>query len=340
MLTVVLIFAGALAFAIGGTPLAQRAAWRTGMTDAPAERKLHQRPTPLLGGLAIYVAAVAALLLFGDRAEVTQLAGILIAATLVSFLGLWDDRRPLRPAVKLAGQLAAVGLLVVTGVRVQCCGDAAVDLAVTVLWVVAITNALNFMDNMDGLAGGVAAIAAAYIMLLALVNGQQLVAPLAAAVLGACVGFLLYNFNPARIFMGDGGSLFLGLVLAALAIKLRFPGQPVAATWMVPVLVLAVPLFDLALVVVSRVRRRVNPFTTAGMDHLSHRLVALGLTHRESALAIYLLACAAGGLAFFVSVADIATSWLVVSGTAALGLFGLWRLEFASDAPGERGERT
>lgn len=333
MLTVLLIFSGALAFAVGATPLAQRVALRSGMTDAPSARKAHERPTPLLGGVAIYAAVVLALLVFGGRAEVAQLAGILIAATLVSFLGLWDDRRPLRPAVKLGGQAAAVGVMAATGVHVQLFGNLAADLLATGLWVLAVTNAINFMDNMDGLAGGVAAIAAAYFLLLALANDQQLVAPLAAAVLGACLGFLVYNFNPARIFMGDGGSLFLGLVLAALGIKLRFPGQPLAATWVVPVLVLAVPLFDLALVVLSRSRRRVNPFTTAGTDHLSHRLVLAGLSHREAALLLYLVACAAGGLAFYVSLSGVLEAWLVLGGVMALGLWGLWLLEWRPSAP-------
>jgi UDP-GlcNAc:undecaprenyl-phosphate GlcNAc-1-phosphate transferase len=337
MLTVLLVFSGALAFAIGGTPVAQQVAWRSGMTDTPSARRVHERPTPLLGGLAIYGAVMLALLVFGDRSEVAQLAGILIAATLVSFLGLWDDRRPLRPVVKLAGQLAAVGVMVAAGVRVQLVGVVPLDVLLTVVWVVVLTNALNFMDNMDGLAGGVAGIAAAFFLLLALGNGQELVAPLAAAVLGACIGFLVYNFNPARIFMGDGGSLFLGLLLAALAIKLRFPGRPVSATWIVPVLVLAVPLFDLALVSVSRVRRGVNPFTTAGTDHLSHRLATAGLSHRQAAVAVYCLATGCGLLGVAASVGGSGLAWALLVLAALLGLAGMWLLEFAPDAPRPRG---
>jgi UDP-GlcNAc:undecaprenyl-phosphate GlcNAc-1-phosphate transferase len=122
-------------------------------------------------------------------------------------------------------------------------------------------------------------------------------------------------------------------VLAALAIKLRFPGQPVSVTWMVPVLVLLVPLFDLLLVVVSRSRRRVNPFTTGGTDHLSHRLVDAGLSHREAALLVYLAACATGGLAFFASLASPAQAWLTLAAVAMFGAWALWRLEFAPGAP-------
>jgi len=333
VLTTLLIFSGALAFAVGGTPLARRLAAHTGVMDAPSARKVHAEPVPLLGGAAIYAAVMLALLLFGERHEVAQLAGILIGATLVSFLGLWDDRWPLRPAFKLAGQLGATSVLVLSGVRVQLFGDAIADGLVTVLWVVAVTNALNFMDNMDGLSGGVAGVAAGSFLLLAVANDQLLVAPLAAALLGACLGFLVYNFNPASIFMGDGGSLFLGFALAALGIKLRFPGLPTAVTWVVPVLVLAVPLFDLALVLVSRARRGVNPFTTGGRDHLSHRLVAAGLTTREATLGLYLVGCGAGAVAILLtSYGSVLFTNLVVVAAAVVGAWALWRLELSAGA--------
>jgi UDP-GlcNAc:undecaprenyl-phosphate GlcNAc-1-phosphate transferase len=339
MLTYILVFAAAVAFAIGGTPVARRLAHRAGMTDSPSARKVHTEPTPLLGGAAIYAAVLLALLLFEDSFYVAQLVGILVGATLVSFLGLWDDRRPLRPMVKLAGQVLATLVMVASGVQVALFGQAWLDGLVTVLWVVAVTNAVNFMDNMDGLTGGVAGIAAGYILLLAVMNDQRLVAPLAAAVAGACIGFLLYNFNPASIFMGDGGSLFLGFLLAALAIKLNFRGHPPTVTWMVPVLVLAVPLFDLTLVTVSRLRRRVNPFTTAGKDHLSHRLVRRGATMREAALALYLLSCAAGSTAILVSQSGTAEALFVALAAAALGFWGLWSLELRAPSGTEANER-
>lgn len=339
MLTYILVFAGALAFAIGGTPMARRLARRTGMTDAPSPRKVHLEPMPLLGGVAIYSAVLLAVVLLGDRFYIAQLAGILIGATLVSFLGLWDDHRPLRPVVKLAGQLLAAVMLVVSGVQVSLFNQPVVDGALTVLWVVAVTNALNFLDNMDGLSGGVAGIAAGYLLILAVMNDQRLVALLAAAVAGACVGFLVYNFNPASIFMGDGGALFLGFLLAALAIKLNFRERPPSVTWMVPVFVLAVPLFDLTLVVLSRIRRGVNPFTTAGKDHLSHRLVRRGATTREAILAIYLLGCAAGTLAIFVSHTGPLEAQLLLATVMMVGAWSLWRLEFQAH-PGGGEEKT
>jgi UDP-GlcNAc:undecaprenyl-phosphate GlcNAc-1-phosphate transferase len=326
-LTNFLIFLAALVFAVCGTPLARRLAHRAGMTDEPSARKEHLEPTPLLGGAAIYGAVILALLLFGERAEVAQVAGIILGATMVSFLGLWDDKRPIRPVIKVLAQAGAAGLLVATGVSVTATGVLWLDVLLTVAFVLAITNALNFLDNMDGLSAGVAAVSAAGFLILAVANGQQLVAPLAAAVLGASLGFLVYNFNPASVFMGDTGSLFLGFVLAALAIKLRFPGRPVAATWVVPVFVLLVPLFDLALVLISRTRRRVNPFTTGGTDHVSHRLVARGFTRREAVMAHYLVGCAAAGLGILLSYGGVAEAFLALGAVFGVGAWAIARFE-------------
>jgi UDP-GlcNAc:undecaprenyl-phosphate GlcNAc-1-phosphate transferase len=200
--------------------------------------------------------------------------------------------------------------------------------------VLAVTNAINFIDNMDGLSGGVAGIAAGYFLLLAVMNQQWLVAPLAAAVAGACIGFLIYNYNPATIFMGDAGTLFLGFLLAALGIKVVIRGQPPSISWLVPLLVLAVPLFDLSLVVMSRIRRRVNPFTTAGKDHLSHRLVRRGASAREAALITYLLGSAAGSLALLVSVATWVEALAIATALLALAAWALWRLELAPTQAG------
>jgi UDP-GlcNAc:undecaprenyl-phosphate GlcNAc-1-phosphate transferase len=322
-----LIFLAALVFAVCGTPIARRLAHRTGVVDHPSARKEHLEPTPLLGGAAIYGAVILALVLFGERQEVAQAAGIILGATVVSFLGLWDDKRPLPPVVKVAAQVGAAGLLVATGVSVSAVDSAVMNIVLTVIWVLAITNALNFLDNMDGLSAGVAAVAATGFLILAVANGQELVAPLAAAVLGASLGFLVYNFNPASVFMGDTGSLFLGFVLAALAIKVRFPGQPVEATWVVPLLVLVVPLFDLSLVLVSRSRRRVNPFTTGGTDHFSHRLVARGLTRREAVMSHYLIGGAAAAAGILVSYGGVPEALLALGAALGIGGWAIANLE-------------
>jgi len=180
---------------------------------------------------------------------------------------------------------------------------------------------------MDGLSGGVATIACIFFLLLAAMSGQYLVASLAAALLGACIGFLYYNFNPAGIFMGDTGSLFIGFVLAALGIKLRFPDNVDFVTWMIPVVVLGLPVFDTGLVVVSRLRRGLNPLTTPGKDHFSHRLVAMGATRREAVLVLYLVSCALGVVAMFLTQAGVIEGYFVGLVLVVVAVYALWRLE-------------
>jgi UDP-GlcNAc:undecaprenyl-phosphate GlcNAc-1-phosphate transferase len=280
-----------------------------------------------LGGAAIYVGCIVALLAFSDRFYVSQLVSILVGATLVSFLGIWDDRRGLRPLLKLLGQLVAAGILIMSGVQVGFLRNPVLNLAATMLWMVGITNALNLLDNMDGLSGGVATVACIFFLLLAVMSGQYLVGSFAAALLGACVGFLYYNLNPASVFMGDTGSLFIGFVLAALGIKLRFPDNVAFVTWMIPVVVLGLPIFDTTLVVISRLRRGLNPLTTPGKDHVSHRLVLMGATKREAVLMLYLVCCALGVVAMFLTQASIPEGYAVGALLLLFGLYALWRLE-------------
>ncbi len=335
-----LIFLTALVIAAGGTPLLRRLAPRLGFMDQPSARKVHSVPIPRLGGLAIYLAFVIALLIVEDRYNISQLLSIVLGATLASFLGLWDDRRPLPPWVKLIGQTIAAGILVVSDVRISLFPWPALNILATLLWVVGITNALNLMDNMDGLAG-VAAIAAGFFLLLAAGSGQYLVGALAAALLGACIGFLFYNLNPAQIFMGDSGSLFIGFMLAAVGIKLRFPQNITAVTWMIPVLVLGLPIFDTGLVIISRLRRGVNPLSTPGKDHLSHRLVARGMSHREAVLTLYLAGGLLGALAMFLVNADQVESYIIGAVVAGIALFFLRELEWRTPAGApSRGETT
>jgi UDP-GlcNAc:undecaprenyl-phosphate GlcNAc-1-phosphate transferase len=200
--------------------------------------------------------------------------------------------------------------------------------------VVGITNALNFLDNMDGLSGGVATVASAFFLLLATMNEprQVLVGAMAAALIGACVGFLRYNLNPATIFMGDTGSLFLGFMLAALGIKLRFLSNTPLVTWMVPVCVLALPIFDTTLVFVSRLRRGCNPFTTPGKDHLSHRLVAMGMTRREAVLTCYLMCGTYGLVGVYLTQATPDEALVVAGALVASIVAGVAWLEYICPA--------
>ncbi len=328
-----LIFAMALTVAAVGTPLMRRVALRAGVLDQPTARKVHTTPVPLLGGIAIYAGVMAALIFYHDRQEIVQVAGIVVGATWVSLTGVWDDRSGLGASAKLLAQVVAAAILIASGIQVKLPVPAWLNLLLTVTWVVGITNAFNLLDNMDGLSSGVAAVAAAYFLLLAALSGQYLVGSFAAALLGASLGFWVYNFNPARIFMGDAGSLFLGFLMAVLGIKLRFPTNVPWVTWMVPILVLGVPIFDTTLVFVSRLRRGKNPLTTPGKDHVSHRLVQLGWTRREAVLLLYLVGCALGGVAIFVSVATVRAAYAIATCVGLAALVALVWLERTAPPP-------
>ncbi|MCZ7543456.1 MAG: undecaprenyl/decaprenyl-phosphate alpha-N-acetylglucosaminyl 1-phosphate transferase [Anaerolineae bacterium] len=258
-----------------------------------------------------------ALVLLGLPGHFVELGAILAGATLMALLGLWDDRRELRPGMKFVGQLVAGVVLILAGVHVSLFGVPVLDWALTLFWLVGITNAINFLDNMDGLAAGVSAIAAGFIFVIAAIEGQYLVGSLAAALCGASFGFLVYNFNPASSFMGDMGSMVLGFTLAVLGIKLRFEGTPQTITWMVPIIVLALPIFDTTLVTFTRLRER-RSVSQGGTDHTSHRLLHAGLSQRAVLFILYAVCAVLGVAAAVVSQGSQTTAWLI-GGAVAVG---------------------
>lgn len=261
-----------------------------GLTAAPRPDRHHTQPTPYLGGVAILVVAAAASPFISEwKAE----AGVIIAgAVLLGIVGLLDDLHDLRPAPRLVAEVFAALLAAAVGARVEIFGGPA-DVVLTVLWLVGVTNAFNLIDNMDGAAGGIASAAAVALAVTAGINGQVLVGGLAAVVAGSCVAFLIYNWYPARIFMGDAGALPLGYLLAAIALKLRFP-VPHTASITAIVLFTAPALFDTTLVVTSRLARH-KPIYQGGTDHTSHRLLRLGWsTHLVAALITAASAVCAG----------------------------------------------
>jgi UDP-GlcNAc:undecaprenyl-phosphate/decaprenyl-phosphate GlcNAc-1-phosphate transferase len=328
MIIPILVFIGALLIAFAATPLARRIAPRLGVMDHPNPRKVHAQPMPLLGGAAIVIASLFTLLLLRDRFEIQQLSSILLGAALMALMGFYDDRWGLRPILKLIGQIGAATILIVSGVKVSALPEEWMNITVTLVWVVGLTNSLNLLDNMDGLSSGVAAVCAAFFVAMAAMSGQIYVGALAAALLGATLGFLAYNFNPASIFMGDTGSLFLGFMLAAIGIKLRFPDNVPFVTWMVPIIVMGMPIFDTTLVFISRLRRGQNPLTTPGKDHTSHRLVSLGFTTREAVMSHYLISGMYGLVAILITQATVLEGYLLGGMAALVSLYGLWFFEF------------
>lgn len=283
--------AGMLAFlvVVALVPLCRRFALARGICDAPERGKLHRDPTPYLGGVSIALSAVlCSLLLPGWHNEAQDAALILVAACLVSVAGLLDDVRGFGPRPRLLVELGAALLAVAAGARIQLFGDF-LDVTVSVIALVVLTNSFNLLDNMDSAAGAIAATIATALAVTALLQGQILVGGLAVVVASASLGFLVYNWHPASIFMGDAGSLFLGFLLAVIALKLRtgvghFPSAVAA------LLLVAPAVLDTVLVVISRVRSR-RPIYIGGTDHSSHRLMLLGIGPR-AVLAVLVLATA------------------------------------------------
>src|SRR6267378_102753 len=309
MNTGLIAFTVALITSLGLTVPVRELALRVGMVDRPGPRKVHLQPIPLLGGLAIYCGVLIALLVSMDGPALIQVLGIYSGATLVAVVGILDDRGLLHHQIKLFGAMpAAAVILLATGIRAQVFstywpGTAALwaDTALTLVWVVGITASFSILDHMDGLCAGIAAVASLFFAIFALESGQILVSTMAAAVLGAAAGFLRWNFKPAKIFMGDGGAMFLGFLMATLGLKLRPADSPLPTSWLVPVLILGVTIFDTTLVTISRSRRGLLPFATPGKDHVAHRLANLGLGQRGAVLTLYGLGGVFGLLALGVS---------------------------------------
>lgn len=324
MPTLIAIFLIALTVTGFSTPWVRRLAVWSGFVDSPAQRKLHSTPMPLMGGLAIIAGAFLAVLIFSSQLP-RSVTGVLLAGSLVALAGLVDDRLGLPAWVKLLAQLAGFAVLAQYGIRVRLPVPLAINYLITFVWLAGISNAINFLDNMDGLSAGISGVAASFILLLGLQNDQFLVAALSAAVVGACFGFLRHNFQPAQIFMGDAGALFLGFLLAVLGLQLRFPDNVNFVTWMVPVLIMGVPIFDMSLVVWSRIRRGVSP-NTAGKDHISHRLVDVGFSQREAVLILYLFSGAFGMIGLFVTRATVVEGYAIAGAILLLALLLIWRL--------------
>ena len=309
------------------TPVVRGAAIAGGMVRHVQADRWHRRPTPAIGGVAIFLGfglAVGAGYLLDPNATLglgqrsphaflplNSWEGLVLASTLAFLVGLVDDFVHLRPRTKLVGQLAAAGVLLGSGIGVWLTGIYAVDAALSLFWFVGLTNALNLLDNMDGLAGGVAAIAGAYLTILFYLSGEPGLAVLGLGFTASLVGFLAHNYPPARIFMGDSGSLFLGLFLAGLALA-PAPGlsRSLAAVLAAPVLILGVPILDTTLVTVGRLLEG-RPVSQGGKDHTSHRFVDLGMPEKQTLWMLWALAAVGGGVGLLLRSAERGTALLL-----------------------------
>ncbi|RQD76928.1 MAG: undecaprenyl/decaprenyl-phosphate alpha-N-acetylglucosaminyl 1-phosphate transferase [Candidatus Syntrophonatronum acetioxidans] len=275
------------------TPLVIKLAYRVGALDQPDNRKVHRKIMPRLGGGAIYIGFIISLIFFMDFN--LQVLGIILGGTLILILGAVDDIWGIPPLLKLKGQVVAALVVAAFGVRVNFLSnpfDGFIELGLltipfTVLWIVAITNAVNLIDGLDGLASGISTIALATFAVISFFMGQPLVSLMALALVGSVLAFLKYNFFPARVFLGDSGSLFLGFNVASLAVFGLLKGVTMVA-FVIPIIVLGVPLFDTLFAVVRRYLQR-EPIFQADKEHIHHRLLKKGFSHRQVVVLIYLI---------------------------------------------------
>ncbi|HWF19426.1 MAG TPA: MraY family glycosyltransferase [Verrucomicrobiae bacterium] len=312
-------FAGAFIVSLAALPCWRVICRRIGLVDDPGHRKIHETPMPLAGGLAVLTGMVLPLLLgvamvqwniprlpgahglleHGLDVRRTELIAIVLGAVGIVVTGWLDDQYELKPLVKFTGQLLVAALIAVSGIRITLFVHSTLfSYAVTILWMLTVINAFNFMDNMNGLCAGLGAIGSWFFALIAIMDGQYLVALLALLACGALLGFLPYNFPKASAFLGDTGSHLVGYLLAVMAILPHFYTAQHPRRWsvLIPLLILAVPLGDLAYVVMLRWKLG-KPFYHGDTNHLSHRLVKRGLTKQKTVLLIWLAAAMLGGAA-------------------------------------------
>ena len=329
-LTQYLILGLATFLFVGGlTPVMRKIAIKIGAVDRPnLDRKTQKEPVPYLGGVAIAIGTTVAsfgALLYSDFSTETfnKALSVLLPAILISAMGLYDDLKGLEPWPRLVAQtiagIAVAIYLIQNDTLGQAFSNQALNYAVTIFWIVGICNSINFFDNLDGGASGTVAVISIFLFAIAFNQGQSLVSALAVVTAGATLGFLIWNKVPAKIYMGDAGALFLGIIIAVLTIRLDPEVGPQSRALAIPLLLMAVPILDTTTVVVSRLSRGISPFT-GGRDHLSHRLMRKGLGRKTTAYVLWAMAAAFGAVAFFASCVETtyATPAIYAAGTVWL----------------------
>jgi UDP-GlcNAc:undecaprenyl-phosphate GlcNAc-1-phosphate transferase len=304
------VFISALLICGALTPLMKKLAIKFSIVDKPSQsHKTHIDPVPYLGGLAIMVTIwlvtlCGSLFIQIDRSSFEILLSIMVPATLIGFMGLWDDVKNLRPFPRFVAQsvggVFTASLIVSTNTIGSPTGNNALDFFITVFWIVGVTNSVNFFDNLDGGASGTVAISSLGLFILAVTSGQFYVATLSLVLAGSAFGFLFWNRNPAQIYMGDAGALFLGMLLASLLV--RFDPNPINlyAGFAIPIMIMAIPILDTSVAVISRIQRKKSPFE-GGQDHLSHRLIRRNLGRKKTALVLWFLTALFVALAIILS---------------------------------------
>lgn len=312
MSTLILGFLTSLIVSFIATPYVKKLAEKVGAVDAPNQRKVHTRIMPRMGGLAIYLGYLVAFFLFVPYASMSEMLGIFIGSTIVMAVGMLDDKYQLSPKWKLLGQLIATAIVVIPfGLKIGVVNlpySGSIDFSsgwlfwlaipITMFWIVGVTNAVNLIDGLDGLSAGVSAIAAGTMGVMALLMGDYKVATYCFVLLGAILGFLYFNFHPARLFMGDTGSLFLGFNLAALSI-MGFK-EALFISFIIPIVVLGVPLWDTFFAIVRRIVNK-KPISSPDKGHLHHCLLNMGLSHRATVLTIYSISIFFGTMAILLT---------------------------------------
>ncbi len=335
----ILCFTLAFAISLAATPFVITLAHKIGAVDVPdSERRVHKKPVPRLGGLAIFYGFLISLLFFAKIDQ--QLRGILIGALIIVGIGILDDVKQLSALTKLAAQILAAIAVVINDVRIEAISVPLfispsgifqlgfLSIPITIVWVIIVTNAVNLIDGLDGLAVGISSIASFSLFFIAILAGEQNVAIIAAALSGGCLGFLPYNFNPAKIFMGDTGSQFLGYMLSVICIQGLFKGY-VIISFIIPFLILGLPLFDTIFAILRRAWNH-KPIMGADRGHLHHRLLDNGFTQKQTVAILYVIASVLGISAVLVLErgAYIASLLLLLAVSISFGLYKLLRKRF------------
>jgi len=342
----VYICAFAVSFLISSlaTPLNKKLAFKIGAIAYPNERTMHVKPMPVAGGLAIYAGFTITVVMFVPivvSGNITQFSGLIIGATVITFVGLLDDIYNLSARIRIIFQVLAALIVIFSGTTISSISlpfifEGQIEFGyfsnvITLFWIVGLTNALNLIDGLDGLAAGVSSIAAVILLIISVLFGDPAVAGVAilltATLAGACLGFLPHNFSPATIFMGDTGATFLGFSLAVISIQTMLKTYT-ALTMIVAILVLGLPIFDTTFAIVRRALKR-KPIHVADRGHLHHRLVDRGLSHKHAVITLYIVSGSFGIAAILVVMNDIILALLIIGFILLvwLGEIGLSRLK-------------